>query len=53
MIRQQGDEPLVLLVFGQRLEHDVCDYPRLGQRLFVAGEMEAYAALPPPPASAP
>ena len=53
VIRQRGDEPLVLLVFGQRLEHDVCDYPRLGQRLFVAGEMETCAALPPLPVSAP
>lgn len=53
VIRQQGNEPLVLLVIGQRLEHDVCDYPRLGQRLYVAGEMEAFVALPAPPVSTP
>lgn len=29
-----GDEPLVCLVVGQRLEQDVCDYPRKGKRLF-------------------
>ncbi|MHC1480500.1 cupin domain-containing protein [Frateuria aurantia] len=46
VITQVGDEPLVLLVFGQRLQHDVCDYPRRGLRLFVAGEVEAYVPLP-------
>lgn len=30
-----GDEPLVFLVVGQRLDHDICDYPRKGKRLFV------------------
>jgi uncharacterized cupin superfamily protein len=29
-----GDEPLVCLVMGQRLAHDVTDYPRLGKRLY-------------------
>ena len=29
-----GDEPLVCLVVGQRLTHDVVDYPRLEKRLF-------------------
>jgi uncharacterized cupin superfamily protein len=29
-----GDEALVCLGMGQRLPHDVCDYPRLGKRLF-------------------
>jgi uncharacterized cupin superfamily protein len=29
-----GDEALVCLVMGQRLQHDVCDYPRLGKRLY-------------------
>jgi len=29
-----GDEPLVCLVIGQRLEQDVGDYPRLGKRLY-------------------
>ena len=30
----EGDAPLVCLVIGQRLEHDVVDYPRLGKRLY-------------------
>jgi uncharacterized cupin superfamily protein len=29
-----SDAPLVCLVMGQRPTHDVCDYPRLGKRLF-------------------
>ena len=29
-----GEDALVCLVVGQRLQHDVCDYPRLGKRLF-------------------
>ncbi|MCC5883602.1 MAG: cupin domain-containing protein [Halomonas sp.] len=29
-----GDEPLVCLVVGQRLAQDVSDYPRLGKRLY-------------------
>lgn len=29
-----GDEPLVCLVVGQRLIQDVGDYPRLGKRLY-------------------
>lgn len=29
-----GGENLVCLVVGQRLAHDVCDYPRLGKRLY-------------------
>lgn len=32
-----GHIPLVLIVAGQRLEHDVCDYPRKGKRLYAAG----------------
>jgi uncharacterized cupin superfamily protein len=35
-----GDIPLVLIVAGQRLEHDVCDYPRKRKRLYVAGPNE-------------
>lgn len=31
---------MVFIAAGQRLEHDVCEYPRVGKRLFVAGEME-------------
>lgn len=34
-------EPLVFFVVEQRLEQDVCDYPRKGVRLFIAGEEEA------------
>lgn len=33
-----GDEPLVLLVMGQRLAQDVCDYPHRQQRLYINGE---------------
>lgn len=40
-----GTEPLVFLVAGQRLEHDVCDYPRKGVRLYVAGENEVHVKL--------
>jgi len=29
-----GDEPLVCLVVGERLDHDVVDYPRRGKRLY-------------------
>ena len=29
-----GREPLVCLVMGQRLDHDVADYPRQGKRLY-------------------
>ena len=29
-----GDGPLRCIVVGQRLSNDVCDYPRLGKRLF-------------------
>jgi uncharacterized cupin superfamily protein len=29
-----GAEPLVCLVVGQRLQHDVTDYPRKGKRLY-------------------
>ena len=32
-----GDEPLVCLVIGQRLTQDVVDYPRKGKRLFRNG----------------
>lgn len=30
-----GDEPLVCLVVGQRLAQDVCDYPRSDKRLYI------------------
>ncbi|CTQ50301.1 cupin domain-containing protein [Jannaschia donghaensis] len=33
-IENTGEGPLRLLVIGQRLAHDVGDYPRLGKRLY-------------------
>jgi uncharacterized cupin superfamily protein len=45
VITNSGDEPFVFLVVGQRLEHDVCDYPHKGVRLYTAGENEAYTKL--------
>jgi len=45
VIVNTGSEPLVFLVVGQRLEQDVCDYPRKGVRLYIAGENEAYVKL--------
>ena len=33
-IRNTGSEPLCCLVAGQRLAHDVGDYPRLGKRIY-------------------
>ncbi|WP_266170491.1 cupin domain-containing protein [Dyella subtropica] len=39
-VTNTGDEPLVLLVAGQRLEQDVCDYPRLNKRLYINGKVE-------------
>lgn len=41
-----GTEPLVCLVGGQRLEQDVCDYPRQGKRLYINGEREDMVELP-------
>lgn len=45
VVMNTGSEPLVFIVAGQRLEHDVCDYPRKGVRLYVAGKDEAYTDL--------
>ncbi|KVK80751.1 MULTISPECIES: cupin domain-containing protein [Burkholderia] len=45
VLKNSGDVPLVFIAAGQRLEQDVCDYPRLGKRLFVAGEVEGYVEL--------
>lgn len=36
-ILNTGDVPLVYIVAGDRPEHDVCDYPKLGKRLYKAG----------------
>ncbi len=40
MLTNTGSTPLVLLVVGQRLSQDVCDYPRRRKRLYVNGEHE-------------
>jgi len=40
VLTNSGDEPLVLLVMGQRLAQDVCDYPHRQLRLYVNGEQE-------------
>ncbi|GLQ87292.1 cupin domain-containing protein [Dyella flagellata] len=45
VLTNTGSEPLVFFVVGQRLEHDVCDYPRKGVRLYIAGKDEAYVDL--------
>lgn len=34
-LQNTGDQVLKYIVVGQRLEHDVIDYPRLGKRFFV------------------
>lgn len=41
-----GSEPLVCLVGGQRLENDVCDYPRQNKRLYIYGEREDMVNMP-------
>lgn len=33
-LKNTGDVPLVCLVMGQRLEHDITEYPELGKRLY-------------------
>ncbi|WP_201314398.1 cupin domain-containing protein [Dyella sp. EPa41] len=38
VLTNSGDEPLVLLVMGQRLAQDVCDYPHRQLRLYVHGD---------------
>lgn len=45
-LQNTGAAPLQMLVFGQRLEHDVCEYPRIGKRLYVAGKLEEFVDLP-------
>lgn len=46
VLENTGDAPLELLIMGQRLEHDVCEYPRIGKRLHIAGELEDFVELP-------
>ncbi|WP_027782105.1 MULTISPECIES: cupin domain-containing protein [Burkholderia] len=48
-LQNTGNVPLELIVVGQRLEHDVCEYPRIGKRLYVAGELEEFVDLPKQP----
>ncbi len=48
-LQNTGDTPLELIVVGQRLEHDVCEYPRVGKRLYVAGPLEDFVDLPTQP----
>lgn len=36
-LKNAGNEPLVILVMGQRLDFDVADYPDKGKRLFRHG----------------
>jgi uncharacterized cupin superfamily protein len=38
VITNTGDQPLVLLVAGQRLEQDICDYPHRRKRLYMHGD---------------
>lgn len=39
-VTNTGTGPLVLLVAGQRLAQDVCDYPRQNKRLYINGTLE-------------
>lgn len=38
VISNTGDQPLVLLVAGQRLAQDICDYPHRRKRLYMRGD---------------
>ncbi|AOK06857.1 cupin domain-containing protein [Burkholderia sp. AU19243] len=49
VLENTGDAPLELLIMGQRLEHDVCEYPRIGKRLHIAGQLEDFVDLPKQP----
>lgn len=40
VLSNHGSEPLVLLVMGQRLAQDVCDYPHRQLRLYINGAQE-------------
>lgn len=41
-MRNTGDAPLVYIVAGDRPEHDVCDYPNLGKRLYKSGANKVF-----------
>lgn len=45
MMRNTGDVLLIYLVAGDRPEHDVCDYPKQGKRLYKAGANKVFVAL--------
>ena len=53
-IRNTGSETLVCLVAGERLAHDVGDYPRVGKRIFrnagMAWNLVDHAAITQPKA---
>lgn len=55
-IRNTGTEVLVCLVAGQRLDHDVGDYPHLGKRIYrnagMAWNLVDHAAIAEPKAGA-
>lgn len=55
-IRNTGTEPLICLVAGQRLDHDVGDYPHLRKRIYRNAGMEwnlvDHAAIVQPKAGA-
>ncbi len=55
-IRNTGTEALICLVAGQRQDHDVGDYPRLGKRIYRNAGMEwnlvDHAAIVQPKAGA-
>jgi len=38
VLTNTGDAPLLLLVAGQRLAQDICDYPHRHKRLYMHGE---------------
>ena len=40
VVKNTGETPLLLLVAGQRLEQDICDYPHFGKRLYIHGQGE-------------
>ncbi|WP_341678069.1 cupin domain-containing protein [Niveibacterium sp. SC-1] len=40
-MKNTGDEPLVYLVGGERPAFDVCDYPRLGKRAYLAAHPDS------------
>lgn len=37
-LKNTGSEPLTMLVAGQRLEQDICEYPHVKKRLYIYGD---------------